>query len=67
MNHVYSGMTTLSVENYLNTCHTLYSVGSIFSPNVPGAWGRGGYIANTTHQFLVPKLNQKFRTLYTFL
>lgn len=63
MNHLYSGMTTLSIENYLNTRHTLCSVGSIFSSIVPGE----RYKANTTHRFLVPKLNQNFRTFYTFL
>lgn len=63
MNHLYSGMTTLSIENYLNTRHTLYSVGSIFSSIVPGE----RYKANTNQPFLDPKLNQNFRTFYTFL
>lgn len=36
MNQLYRGMTTLGIENYLNTRHTLESAGSIFSPTVPG-------------------------------
>lgn len=64
VNHLYRGVTTLSIEDYLNTHHTLYPAGSRVSPTVPGGrgWGGGGagYIANTTHRSRVPKRNPNF-------
>lgn len=60
MNHWYSGMTTLSKENYLNTVIHCIQQGPY---SVLRTWR--SHIANTT-RVLVPRLNQNFRTFYTF-
>lgn len=60
MNHWYSGMTTLSIESYLNTIIHCIQQGPY---SVLRTWR--SHIANTT-RVLVPRLNQNVRTFYTF-
>lgn len=62
VNHLYRGVTTLSIEDYLNTHHTLYPAGSRVSPTVPGGGGgvEGGGLHSKYHPSIPsPKTKSK--------